>query len=612
MKLVSVKIHNFRGYNDAKINIDDQMTTLIGKNDVGKSTIVDALEIFFNNTVVKLDDEDLNIHASDSSFVSISCEFSHLPKRIVIDSTQQTNLKDEYLVNKNGNLEIKKVYDCSKKTLTPEIYAVAQYPDNPELVNLLYLTHAKLATALKKLPESIQNSVSSHVANAPIRKAIRSAYDITSLSTQEIDLKKIDGKVLWDKIEASLPIYALFQSDRPSNDSDSEVQDPMNVAIKESLSKAQKQLKDIQKQVKKEVTEVANTTISKLREMDPEVARGLEPVYQGDPKWDKLFKFVIEDEQGIPLNKRGSGVRRLVLLNFFRARVDMDNEESATNGLIYAVEEPETAQHPDNQRKIMNALLALGKRNNCQIIITTHLSETARMAPKSGVRLITRKNNVTRVSDDENALSMAAKEVGLFANISAAKVVLYVEGPSDVSYFKSISHILNQFDSTKYVDFSKAQELLIIPMGGGNLSQWVDLKYLKTLNLPSFYLFDKDMDSKHQKEVDELKEDSQCLLATLTDKREIENYVSPIEIKKYFSKIPHLDFTMPSLNDNSDVATCLKKAGVRQRETHLKETLDNNVASKMTAKEFFDTDTTGFMKNFIEKISNEVFQRQKN
>lgn len=46
MKLVRVKIHNFRGYNDAEVNIDDQMTTIIGKNDVGKSTIVDALEIF--------------------------------------------------------------------------------------------------------------------------------------------------------------------------------------------------------------------------------------------------------------------------------------------------------------------------------------------------------------------------------------------------------------------------------------------------------------------------------------------------------------------------------------------------------------------------------------
>lgn len=79
MKLVRVKVHNFRGYNDAEVNIDDQMTTIIGKNDVGKSTIVDALEIFFNNFVVKIDKNDLNIHAENDQSVSISCEFSCLP-----------------------------------------------------------------------------------------------------------------------------------------------------------------------------------------------------------------------------------------------------------------------------------------------------------------------------------------------------------------------------------------------------------------------------------------------------------------------------------------------------------------------------------------------------
>lgn len=117
MKLVNVKIHNFRGYKDASMRVDNEVTTLIGKNDVGKSTIVDALEIFFNNSLVKIDSQDLNIKSSgEDNYISISCEFSELPQNIIIDSTQQTNLQDEFLVNENGNLEIKKVYDCSKKT----------------------------------------------------------------------------------------------------------------------------------------------------------------------------------------------------------------------------------------------------------------------------------------------------------------------------------------------------------------------------------------------------------------------------------------------------------------------------------------------------------------
>ena len=66
MKLVKLKLRNFRGYkNEAIINIDS-ITALIGKNDAGKSTILEALEIFFNNKVVVCEKEDLSINADDN------------------------------------------------------------------------------------------------------------------------------------------------------------------------------------------------------------------------------------------------------------------------------------------------------------------------------------------------------------------------------------------------------------------------------------------------------------------------------------------------------------------------------------------------------------------
>lgn len=47
MKLVSVEIENIRCYKDpVKVQIDN-LTTFIGKNDIGKSTVLEALEIFF-------------------------------------------------------------------------------------------------------------------------------------------------------------------------------------------------------------------------------------------------------------------------------------------------------------------------------------------------------------------------------------------------------------------------------------------------------------------------------------------------------------------------------------------------------------------------------------
>ena len=48
MKIKYLMLKNFRSYKgETKINFDD-LTVLVGKNDIGKSTILEALDIFFN------------------------------------------------------------------------------------------------------------------------------------------------------------------------------------------------------------------------------------------------------------------------------------------------------------------------------------------------------------------------------------------------------------------------------------------------------------------------------------------------------------------------------------------------------------------------------------
>ena len=52
MKLESVSINNFRCYaEEISVNFQD-LTTFVGKNDIGKSSVLEALEIFFNNDTV--------------------------------------------------------------------------------------------------------------------------------------------------------------------------------------------------------------------------------------------------------------------------------------------------------------------------------------------------------------------------------------------------------------------------------------------------------------------------------------------------------------------------------------------------------------------------------
>lgn len=91
MKIQKIKIKNFRSYKDeVEIEFDD-LTAFVGKNDIGKSTVLEALDIFFNDGkgVVKLDKDDINKQAvaENDNEIVISVCFEELPTTIIIDST---------------------------------------------------------------------------------------------------------------------------------------------------------------------------------------------------------------------------------------------------------------------------------------------------------------------------------------------------------------------------------------------------------------------------------------------------------------------------------------------------------------------------------------------
>lgn len=61
MRFKSVKLNQFRGYRaNTVIPTDEAMTGIVGRNGYGKSTIREALAIFFERGDVKADKSDMN------------------------------------------------------------------------------------------------------------------------------------------------------------------------------------------------------------------------------------------------------------------------------------------------------------------------------------------------------------------------------------------------------------------------------------------------------------------------------------------------------------------------------------------------------------------------
>lgn len=522
MKIKKVSIENFRAYKN-KITIDfNNLNVFVGKNDVGKSTILEALDIFFNDksAIIKIEKDDLNKEAEKNgeSEIIISVAFSNFPSEVDIDAGNRTSFVDEYLLNDENLLEIKKIFNNGKLT---DVFIVADHPTNELATDLLL----KKQIELKKIVKDNSFECSNKTINAELRKSIRENSGDLKLQKIDISVKKEDAKIIWDKLQKYLPIYALFQSDRSNNDQDNEVQDPMKLAVKEILNDSylQEKFKEIANEVENKTEEIANSTLEKLHEMNPEIANQLKPNIPSfeQLKWTEVFKKItITSDDDIPLNKRGSGVKRLVLLNFFRAEADRRKKERKVANVIYAIEEPETSQHPDHQKLLINAFIELSKTNNTQIILTTHSPAIAQLLPTESLKLIKKNVANLEILSGENILLEIAETLGVLPTLS--KVVFCVEGENDRNFLLNINQNIPEL---KEIIDMKNQHISIIPMIGSNLKNWIERKYLENSNIIEYHLYDQDDDAKYQASIDKVNNHNDNSEGKLTIKREFENYI---------------------------------------------------------------------------------------
>lgn len=390
MKIKAVTVNRFRGYSSpVTIEVAD-LLVLVGRNDIGKSTILEALDIFFNEGkgCVKIDEDDVNKDclAQGQDCIEIGVEFTDLPAAIVIDATNHTTLQEEYLLTATGTLHVIKRYPNAGKE---KVFIRANHPVNPECADLLL----KKNTDLKKILEYSGLDCADKTKNASLRKAIWLGQANLQLDDCEIEVARIDAKSIWEQLKAYMPLYTLFQSDRKNSDSDDEVQDPMRIAVKEILGDPQIQadLAKVTDTVKARLDRVAQRTLEKLREMNPAIANSLDPQLPdfSSLKWPDVFKNVsIAGDDNIPINKRGSGVKRLVLISFFRAEAERRQNEANLPDIVYAIEEPETSQHPEHQRALTGALISLSSAPNTQVLLTTHSPEIVKRLKFENIILV--------------------------------------------------------------------------------------------------------------------------------------------------------------------------------------------------------------------------------
>jgi hypothetical protein len=153
----------------------------------------------------------------------------------------------------------------------------------------------------------------------------------------------------------------------------------------------------------------------------------------------------------------------------------------------------------------------------------------AEQLPVKSIRHVRRNANaeieIMRGNDD--VYEYIAKDLGILPD-SRAQVIVCVEGPNDIEFFKNMSRVLKG-EGIEVPDFEQDPRIVIIPLGGDTLRNWVNSHYLKNIGRPEVHIYDRDtaIPPKYQATCDNVNERGDGSIAFVTEKREAENYLHP-------------------------------------------------------------------------------------
>ena len=398
MKLASIKVKNFRGFENSDWIPLSNLTAFVGKNDVGKSTVLKAIELVLDSEA-RIVDEDVRRVAGEpvSDMVEIACLFTDVELPLILDNSELTTLADECLLTASKGLKVSFRYD--PHTMKEKIAIQCVTPTLCKDVKVMNLKQE----ALRRQVDALGLENVNQNSNVDMRRALRESLADGTTELKELVVGEDIRKDIWERLRDTFPAFCLFKADRENTTGDREVQTSIRTAIRlcfDNNGELLEHLKWVSEYTTNVLQELCAGAIEKIRELDPDLAQTLRPDMPEpqDLKWADVFKNVtLNDESGVSIDWRGSGVRRVVSLGFLLSNMKLREKQGKTKDVVYAFEEIETAQHSDRQRMIVGALNALSKGVSSQVLLTTHSPYVVQALDSASIRRVYREGSKTRV-----------------------------------------------------------------------------------------------------------------------------------------------------------------------------------------------------------------------
>lgn len=600
MLISKITIRNFRGI-DILENLEaSRINTFVGKNDSGKSTILRALDCFFDEK--KFDSKDVFKGKPEDEKISIELSFLSPVEvdDLVLDSEKFITIKKEFEII-NGKPKSNSYYKCFdfKEEKYQDLWNKKE-EDLNTLITEAGLTPEKSGRGKKNIVRIGQ--IKSHLSSAEREDRYNALGDF---------IKNIEKTYE----EISFPEYSLFDAEQDLSVDATNFQSQFKPIVSTYFETTKTKTEEIEKGLKADLA-VEFEEIRKYMVKNVSGLKKFNPTTEFD--WTKsLKKFDLNlefdgDTFDVPISHKGTGFKRLLMVAYFEY---LANKKGAKNQ-IFAIEEPETFLHPSAQEDLLKSIIEISETS--QFFLTTHSPVFAGATNGANSILVTKNNSgISKYEkDSDDIINKIITELGIrpdYSLIKRSKFLVFVEGQDDVLFLRCLARKILNKDLV-------ADEIACVIGGGSSLANYADLDLFKHINGAKYaVLVDGDNgDAIKQKEKDKIKQrcDSDGAIFCKLSKREIENYCCPEKIKECYvaeikskegeasqnPRIAEIEALTLTIDENTDVEKYLKENNLNG----FKKEMNIKVIEAMSVEDWNKIDTTNEIKIFIESIYTKI------
>ena len=583
MKLSKIKVKNYRLLLDACINVDDDITLIVGRNNTAKTSLMDFMKAVIENSSLSYNDYPLcyrkNLYENIGKLFKEEYTYDEMIENIktpaiefivdysaegdedflgaispfIIDIDMDTDIaiiKAEY--------KLKSDKESLKKLLYDSYYVEGQY--NPNI-------------------EKIKRIISKHFSKI----FILSIYAVNPNDESDVQLKTSA------ELKELFPIYMISAErslDEGVNKKESSlttvISDFFNIELDETTGPA-KELRQRINDTNDSLRESSNSVLSEFvkdvigfgypnaEELKLGVDTHLNLGEQIKNSTELLYNTG-DDEESLPSNYNGLGYKNLIKIAFQLAEFagEIKNEKFACIPLLL-IEEPESHMHPQMQQnfaKYLNTFIEKLSDIHIQTFITSHSSHISNTFDFSKIRYAKRKDDGVMYKDlnefaneADNNLDFIRKYLNITrCDLFFADKAIFIEGASERLLLPDMigkCNDLGLFDGT--TDKLVSQYYTIIEVGGAYAHKFIP--FINFLDIPSLIITD----------IDPISGGSSCNVS------EGES-TSNATIKWWFRKIKDLDAETPILL--SDIVA-LENTDKTMDNIHIEfQTAENSICGK--------------------------------